>query len=247
MADEIDFLPEWYKSSRRRKMSYRRQYVVMGVFLMVLLVLHFVVTRSVAKATAQVAAEAPMVFEAERKLARFADIKNEMKVFQNRAKVIDELDSKIRVGSVLAEMSHLIDERIVLGNVEFVAESYQTERKKTSGGTASTITIAKNQPDKKSRMFKGDVRFKLILRGVAAAAGDVATLVCRLEDSPCFCQVTPLFSRDKQITTRSGGGKTGGKNANTLDVSEFEIRCYLANYAVNDESKTKLLTGNVQQ
>jgi hypothetical protein len=62
-----------------------------------------------------------------------------------------------------------------------------------------------------------------------------------LEDSPYFCQVVPSFSRAAEINAasnassnlrrkspnaRGGISETGGN----LQVSEFEISCYLANY-----------------
>ncbi len=81
----------------------------------------------------------------------------------------------------------------------------------------------------------------MVIRGVAADASNVAALICRLEDSPYFCQVVPSFSRTavinaagspsfrsrtKSPNTKGSVQETGGK----IQVSEFEISCYLANY-----------------
>jgi len=49
-------------------------------------------------------------------------------------------------------------------------------------------------------------------------------LICKLEDSPYFCQVIPSFSKNKKIKAE---GSASGKE---LQVSEFKISCYLANY-----------------
>ena len=95
------------------------------------------------------------------------------------------------------------------------------------------------------QMPVGDVRFKIVMRGIAADAGDVAALVCKLEDSPYFCQVVPSFSRNAEVkaanyTSGQGSAKASeevpGARENirepdkSVQVSEFEISCYLANY-----------------
>jgi len=49
-------------------------------------------------------------------------------------------------------------------------------------------------------------------------------LICKLDDSPYFCQVVPSFSRNKKMKVGTG---LAGEN---FQVSEFEISCYLANY-----------------
>jgi hypothetical protein len=73
---------------------------------------------------------------------------------------------------------------------------------------------------------EGDVGFKIVLDGVASDARDVAEFICKLEDSPYFCQVVPLFTRNKEIKiTTSSAGRRGG-----ILASEFEISCKLANY-----------------
>ena len=76
----------------------------------------------------------------------------------------------------------------------------------------------------KKAMPLGDVRFKVVMSGVASNARDVGELICRLEDSPYFCQVIPSFSRNKKIKTKS---ITSGRD---FPVSEFKLSCYLANY-----------------
>ena len=75
----------------------------------------------------------------------------------------------------------------------------------------------------------GNVRFRVVMSGVASDSSDVAALICRLEDSPYFCQVIPSFSRNRKIKADKDAG------AGDLQVSEFEISCDLANYRYEDE------------
>lgn len=70
----------------------------------------------------------------------------------------------------------------------------------------------------------GDVRFKVVINGVAEDASNVAQLICDLENSPYFCLIYPSFSRNAEVkTTSSSDGKQ-------LQVTEFEVSCYIANY-----------------
>ncbi len=159
---------------------------------------------------------------------------------------MEETDSKIDVASVLAEMSFLVDERTVLNKVEFVAEKFVGRREaKPSSRSGAVVRVVRAKSGEKRRLPLGDVRFKVVMSGVAANGRDVAILTCKLEDSPYFCQVVPSFSRNAKIRIKSDsslraktdvvGGtlKTKGsvrEAGESIQVSEFEINCYLANY-----------------
>ena len=233
---EIDFLPEWYKNGRRREFGYRTQYIALTGIFVVMVVWNFTAAHSISRARAELAQMATRQEEAESASAKFAKIKSEVKSLQKKVKSIEEIDSKIDVASVLAEMSFLIDERIVLGKIQFIAEKFE-DNQETKPNIGSVVRVARVRIGDRGALPVGDVRFKVLISGVAADASDVAALVCRLEDSPYFCNVIPLFSRNKQIQrgansavrTRSPekGVSEPGENCR---VSEFEISCCLANY-----------------
>ena len=220
---EIDFLPEWYKSGRRRQISYRAQYVALGGIFVVIMVWNFIATHSISKATAELALGAERQAEAKNVSREFAGIKSQVTQLQKKAKSIEEIDSKIDVANVLAELSFLIDEKIVLGKVEFGAERF-ADIQKSKANAGSTVRIARAKFGGKGAQLLGDVRFKIVISGVAADASDVAELICRLEDSPYFCQVIPSFSRSKKMKVEMNSARED------LQVTEFEISCYLANY-----------------
>lgn len=218
---EIDLLPEWYKSGRRRQVGYRTQYVALSGIFILMLVWNFITSHSISKAEAQLA-------HAESKQAvldtkEFEKLKNQIAPLQKKTNVLDEIDSKIDVASVLAELSFLIDKKIVLRKLSFNAEMF-TDNKSRKANYASAVRVAGGNSARNKSPFLGDVRFKMVINGIASDAGDVAELVCKLEDSPYFCLVYPSFSRNAEI-------KTPNKStAETFQVSEFEIGCYLANY-----------------
>jgi cell division protein FtsB len=244
---EIDFLPEWYKSGRRRQVSYRTQYIaIVGVFV-VMVVWSFITTHSISQARAQYAQMATNQAQAEKVSAKAAELENEMSLLRKNAESIGEIDSRIDVADVLAEMSFLIDEKIVLRKAEFVAEKFQDGQDvKTS--PAGVVRVVQANLSNKKELPLGNVRFKVVIAGVAADASDVATLMCKLEDSPYFCQVVLAFSRgDAEIGIERASSSfvetvvAGATVKNTdrvresavqskIQINEFEINCYLANY-----------------
>ena len=238
---EIDFLPNWYTSGRRRQISYRTQCVALAGVFVVMMAWNFVATHSISKATAELTQETARQAESQSASREFAAIKSEVTRLQKKVKSIEEIDSKIDVAGVLAEMSFLVGEKIVLNKVEFGAERFTVKQ----GGrpdSGSVVRVARAEFGGKGAPLVGDVRFKVVIGGVAADAGDVAALICRLEDSPYFCQVYPSFSRNRRINpvrnSTMGNRIQKGKISNGVkvragedfQVSEFEISCYLANY-----------------
>jgi len=219
---EIDFLPEWYKSGRRRQVGYRTQYVVLGCVFVVMVVWNFIAAHSISKATAELNQEVVRQTEAQSMSQEFAGLKGEAADLQKKAERIKEIDSKIDVASVLAEMSFLIDEKIVLSKVEFDAETFADKQGKKPNRGSAVRVVGGSLAGKETPL--GDVRFKVVVSGVASDASDVAKLVCNLEDSPYFCQIIPSFSRNKKMQIGAGSAKQD------FQVSEFEIACFLANY-----------------
>ena len=220
---EIDFLPEWYKSSRRQQVSYRRQVIGLSSAFVVMMVWNFMATNLVSKTTAEFAGQQWKQVEAERISQKFSKIKGRVTELQEKAGVLEEIDSRIDVANVLAEMSFLIDEKIVVGKVELKAERF-AGRQGAGTNRGSAVRVASGGSGGKGTLSFGDVRFKIVLKGVAADGGEVAKLICKLEDSPYFCQVVPSFSRNDEIKTDAD---VAGGN---FQVSQFEISCYLSNY-----------------
>jgi Tfp pilus assembly protein PilN len=241
---EIDFLPEWYKSGKRREVSYRTQYIALGGVFVVMVVWNFITTHSISKAKSQFAQMETRQIQAEGLSIKLEEFKSELKGLQEKADILEKIDSKIDVADVLAELTFLIDENIVLNDVEFIAEKFKSSEQESQPSQGTTVVRAVRKTlTEKQELPLGDVRFKVVLNGVAADAADVAALICKLEDSPYFCQVVPSFSRNAFITVAGSSlsdSKTRNKNTSNsiqkngenvqVQVSEFEISSYLANY-----------------
>ena len=244
---EIDFLPEWYKSGRRRQVSYRTQYIAIGGVFVVMVVWSFIATHSISQARAQSAQMATNQAQAEKVSVKVAELENEISMLRKNADSIEEIDSRIDVAGILAELSFLINEKIILRKAEFTAEKFLDEQDVKSSPAAVVRVVQANLSNKKELPL-GNVRFKVVIAGVAADASDVATLMCKLEDSPYFCQVVLAFSRgDAEIGIERASPSftetdiAGATVKNTsrvresavqskIQVNEFEINCYLANY-----------------
>ncbi len=233
---EIDFLPEWYKSGRRREFGYRTQYIALAGIFVVMVVWNFTAAYSISKAKAELVQMSAGQAEAESASAKLARIKTEVAGLQRKVESVEKIESRIDFASILAEMSFLIDKRIVLSKVQFIAEKFADEQE-AKPNIISAVRMAGINLGDKGALPVGDVRFKVVIGGVAADAGDVADLVCKLEDSPYFCNVIPLFSRNKLIRRETNPAvrpqnleKGVSAPQENFRVSEFEISCYLANY-----------------
>jgi hypothetical protein len=243
---EIDFLPEWYKSGKRRQTGYRTQYVALGGVFTVMMVWNFVTTHSISKAKAQFAQAGVRQMQAENASREFTMLKTEIMNLQKKTGAIERIDSRIDVASVLAELSFLIDKKIALSKIEFVAEPVAggADKQNTQPNNGFVVRVALPIFNEKGLPL-GNVRFKVVIRGIAADAGDVAALICKLEDSPYFCQVVPSFSRNAKVKAANYPSPASNADASektrdarrdvresdkSIQVSEFEISCYLANY-----------------
>ncbi len=244
---EIDFLPEWYKSGRRRQVSYRTQYIILGGIFVVMIVWNFVTSYSMSKAKAQVVQIATKQTQAERVSAKLIELKKEMNIFHKREGLVSKIDSKINVAGILAELSYLIDERIVLSKIDLISGKLVDNQDKVSlQQTGSVVRTTQYDFGAKQELPIGYVLFKVLIAGVASDASDVAALICKLEDSPYFCQVVLSFSRNADLETgranplRSqtdfpveslGTRRNDRESEGNIQVSKFEINCYLANYS----------------
>lgn len=229
---ELDFLPEWYRNGRRRQSHMRKQYVALVLTFLAMISFNVTATHRASRAAAELTRCQDQHMEAEGVIYEFNRIAKELNALKVRAGLIDRIDSKVDVAAILAELSHLIGESVVLRNVKLVAEPFG--RATEEGAAKHTVMriVAKPEDSTKDTAL-GNARFRVILTGVAVHPSDVADLVCRLDQSSYFRQVSPSFSRGVKLTSgaeTAPADKTTAKGLETLDVTEFEIGCYLANY-----------------
>jgi len=235
---EIDFLPEWYLDGKRRRVHMRRQYAALTIVFLGMLAYNLTSAHRIGRATAEVAALESRRGHAENATVRFDRITQELSDHQAKVNLLKEMDSRIDPAALVAEISHLIGERVVLSRVEFISEPV-VQKDATSARNGSAVRVANRSGDSSKPTKLGDVKFRIVLAGVAASSDDVGTLVIRLEESSYFRQAYFSFSRNNTIEVAASTSRveTEGhtrtspvRPKQTLQVSEFEITCYLANY-----------------
>lgn len=239
---EIDFLPEWYKSGIRRQVNYRLQYIILSGVFAVMIVWNFVSAGSVSKVRAKYIQMETIQLQTEKTSAKLEEYKKEIAVLHEKEKLSDSIDSNINVSNVLAELSFLIDEKIVLSGIELVSEIIPDKQNKEKNPQSLSV-VRSSVSGNNSGALLGNVRFRVLIDGVAANGSDVAALLCKLEDSVYFNRVNLLYSKDASVNKIKSGSKNlqqddsselnknQNKNNNeNIKVSEFEISCYLSNY-----------------
>lgn len=214
--NEIDFIPEWYKADRRKIISYRRQYAVIIFILVVMVVWSFDAGRSVSKANAKIE-QMRTILNANADLAVEHDrYRTEADRLQNKAQMLEQLDHKINFAAIFAELSFLIDDSIVLSKLDIFPEQYQSD----SDNGGSTVKIGASVKKELDPLSEKNIRFKVVIAGIAADAANVAVLISKLEESQYFCNIVPGFSKNKEIKEYM--------------VTDFQITCYIANYVFDD-------------
>ncbi len=229
---EIDLLPEWYKNSRRRRDNYRLKRIAVCGILLVIIVWNFTAAHSVSEAKKELGELVTKHKNVEKMSNKTDFIKRSIKNLREKSNVLEKIDSRMDVACVLGELSFLLNEDIVLNHISLKGDCFTTETSKKSKSGSSVRTTNSKNNNKETVKF-GDVRYKIVIGGIARNAGDVAELICRLEDSTYFSQVVPSFLRNKKIET------SRGSKGSSVMVNEFETSCYLANYELEKPAVAK--------
>ena len=224
---DIDFLPKWYKHRRCRRNLYHIEYVILGVTFAMMVAWDWSAQHTISQMSAKLEATAGEYEKAEQILLQSSKVQEQITQLNAKAEIITGIipKSSAKPADVLVELSLLTDERIVLSNVELTAEQTAGSKKKSVRSKKSAIPF-------------GDRRYKLVLSGVALDAADIGQMVCRLEDSPYFCSVTPSISRNKTL-------KSSTNNSDSKVVTEFKITSYMSNF--RQETQTVAKKGNKKQ
>ena len=228
---DIDLLPQWYKSGRRKQQNLRGQYMALAGVVVIMGVWNFIGANSLSQAGAQVNRNTQKCAEAREAIEKTQEITSRIGSLSAKTKLLEEIDSRINIANVISELSFLVDGKIVLSDVSIEAKKFDTQSQKNR--SQSGIRVAGAVSKKSGAVPLGDVRFAGKLRGIAAETSDVGELVRKLEESEYFQDVSLAFSRSKSIRA----GNTQGDEAR--QVSEFEISYSLANYRMVTDQPNK--------
>lgn len=231
---DLDFLPQWYKDRKRRTSLVRKQYIALVAVFLLMMTFNLTATHRAGRVAAEVSRYDEQQMQAEAVVYEFNRVTKELNEMKAKADLVRRIDNQIDVGAILAEISHLVDESIVLNKVELTAEPVEApqEAERTKGAPVRATSRSEGTLEPVSL---GSVKLRVTLAGVAIQPSHVADLVCRLDESVYFRQVRPSFYNKAKIQAGGSRGvspkvaKTDVASA-TLDVTTFEITCYLANF-----------------
>jgi hypothetical protein len=224
----IDLLPQWYKSSRRKQQNLRGQYMVLAGVVVIMNIWNFIGANALSKAGAQVYKNTQKCSEAQKAIDKVEEISSRISNLSGKTKLLEQIDSRINIANVISELSFLIDGKIVLSDV--IIEAYKFDKQPQKNRSQAGVRIASSTSKQKNSLPLGNVKFAGILHGIAAETSDVGELVRKLEESEYFQDVSLAFSRSKDIRSNV--------NNENQKVIEFEISFSLANYRlVTNESR----------
>ena len=102
---EIDFLPEWHKEGRRRRLHMRRQYAALMVLFLVLVTYNAIATHRISRANADLARLEDRRFWAEGMLREYGAVTEQLEARRAKVASVEQVDARIDVAAVLAEIS----------------------------------------------------------------------------------------------------------------------------------------------
>ncbi|MHC4524251.1 MAG: PilN domain-containing protein [Planctomycetota bacterium] len=214
---EIDFIPEWYKADRVRKRRYAHQYTTIAVIFAIMMVWSFVVGHHVKYVSAEVEDIQASFAKGKEQVQHTLNLQSEIDLMEQKAVLLDKITSRTKMTAILGELSYLIQKNIILSKLSLVNEPIE-KLKEESHVSGAVVQIGNSRQQQNSVIPSSPSRLKVTLTGIAATPNDVASLMSRLEQAEYFQQVAPVFSRPEKIKDR--------------DVTEFEIRCYVADYQI---------------
>lgn len=214
---EIDFIPEWYRAGRERKRRYVRQYALMATMFVLMVGWAFVINGHVSHVKAEVE-EIQTAFEKSRmRSEQTVGFQARISEMQEKKTMLDKIESRTEITAILGELSYLLGDNVILSRLSLQNELIQnTAKKGTPASVAAVYVTGSKKDDSDGVVPAAPSHCKVVLSGIAARPADAARLIARLEESAYFDAVSPVFSKAKKVKGQ--------------DVTEFEIRCFVADY-----------------
>lgn len=211
--NEIDFLPQWYKTGKRRRVNCRRQYIVVGGLFFAMLSWSFSGSYSVSLLNAQVEVMENAISGNIIVAEKYQEFQNRMSDMQRKSELLEKLDTGLQMSWVLGELSYLSTDKMLITKLEIKSEKMHFS---DVGIKPGSVRFSPGQKSADKSLPEADVRFRVIISGQAINSTEVTAFISELEESIYFCQIVPGFM----------------KNVKDSSETDFEISCYVANYTL---------------
>lgn len=216
---EIDFIPEWYKANRKRRQRYIRQYTLIGTLFALMVIWSFIVGGHIRTVRAEVTEIETAMQKGKQWVEEAATLEQDVALMRMKTTLLEDITPRTAVSAIIGELSYLIQKDIVLTELSMVNEPIQKEQPTDVVTTAAVVQVGtQSDASGKPSVIGRPSRVRVLLSGIAAAQSDAAGLIARLENSDYFDEVSLVFSRPKKLKENT--------------VTEFKIRCYVADYRV---------------
>lgn len=216
---EIDFIPDWYRADQKRRRRCHRQYALLGMLLVMLIVWNFVLGHHVRRVRAEAEAVQSIIDTAACKLDETASLQNEISDLGRKAGELESLAPRTKTSAILAELSCIAGDNIILNKLTLGYELIDAPAAVQNGAAGAIVKVSQTgSPAQDNQKSPAAFRTRAVLSGISAVSADAAALIYRLEQSEYFEQVVPVFSGTKKIRDN--------------EVTEFEIRCYVSDYKI---------------
>ncbi len=214
---EIDFIPQWYRAGRKRKLWYHRQYLIFSAIVVVIALGCFAAGHSLATARAELTTMREHLSSGIQTIQRFRQLQLRWDSLNQKVIMLKEVTPRTPFASVLAELSACIGPNVVLSRLS--VQNVPIESKdKYAASAGPMIRLGAGGNVKGNSAQTVPMQTEVVLQGIAADGSVVAGLIAALEESDYFRQVVPGYSRNIKIRDSS--------------ATEFEIRCVLADYEI---------------
>ncbi len=214
---EIDFIPQWYKAGRERKQRYIRQYALMAILVTLMVGWGFAINGHIAHVSAEVEGIQAAFEKGRLRSEQATCLESRIAEMRQKTTLLDKIASRTKMTAILGELSYLIGENVILSKLSLQNELIQNSGRKNAFASAAVVRVSgsqKNDPDDVIPLSPSHC--KVVLTGIAVRPADAAALIARLEQTDYFNQVSLVYSKPKEVKER--------------DVTEFEIRCFVADY-----------------
>ena len=210
---EIDFLPDWYKQGRVQQRKHREFYVALVLIVFIMFAWSIFANGRVAIVKARITTLENSRLMQSSSETEYTTAEKEYQQLKVKSDVLESVESRIVVSNILAELSYLLDGKVVLKRIEIKPEPFKSQDGQTGIRTVSSTTNGRTLSIQENELFK------ITLSGYAVDAANVAEIINKLDESEYFFQVIPVFSRNAKV--------------GEYQTSEFEITCYLSNFKQN--------------
>ena len=214
---ELDFTPQWYKAGRERRRRYLRQYALMALMLTLMAGWGFVINGHVSHVSAEVK-EINTAFEKGMMRSEQATVlKGRIAEMKEKTTLLDKVESRTKITAILGELSYLIGKNVILSKLSLQNELIQNSERKDAFASAAVVQVVGSKKDDQDNVVPASPSHcKVVLTGIAARPADAALLIARLEQTEYFDRVFLVYSKPKKLKDKN--------------VTEFEIRCFVADY-----------------